>query len=145
MDTKKNDGKKFSPYRDYDEKIGEDLINEAERIGNPKAFIKAKYNLDDKVMSAWLGTSYDGFYKQEHFIKCNAIFKDKRKDFLDRIAINGKINRDLWSCLQWSQLNEKVNPPKEITCEADIKASMKVEDLNNIIEKLESKKNTSGF
>lgn len=144
MDTNKNEHKKLSMYRDYDKKIGEDLINEAERIGNPKAFIKAKYGLDNKVMSAWLGTSYDGFYKQEHFIKCNEIFKDKRKDFLDRIAINGKINRDLWASLQWSQLNEKVNPPKEVTCEADIKASMKVEDLNNIIEKLEDKK-ANGF
>ncbi|MBO5853194.1 MAG: hypothetical protein J6Q61_02865 [Bacteroidales bacterium] len=144
MDTNKIEHKKISMYRDYDKKIGEDLINESERIGNPKAFIKAKYGLDNKVMSAWLGTSYDGFYKQEHFIKCNEIFKDKRKDFLDRIAINGKINRDLWASLQWSQLNEKVNPPKEVTCEADIKASMKVEDLNNIIEKLEDKK-ANGF
>ena len=59
--------------------------------------------------------------------------------------MSGKMNRDLWSCLQWSQLNEKVNPPKEITCEADVKTTMKVEDLNNIIQRLEEKKNTSGF
>lgn len=144
MGTKKNEQKKIS-YKDYFKDIGDDLVEEAERIGNPCAFVKAKYGLDEKMFSAWLGNCYDGAYKQEHFCDCYREFREKRKDFLDRIAINGKINRDLWSCLQWSQLSEKVNPPKEITCEADVKTTMKVEDLNNIIQRLEEKKNTSGF
>ena len=41
MDTKKKDNKKIS-YKDYLEDIGNDLIKEAERIGNPCAFVKAK-------------------------------------------------------------------------------------------------------
>ena len=92
-----------------------------------------------------MGNTDGGKYKQEHFCECYEKFKQLRRDFLDKIAINGKINRDLYSCLSWLQLSEKVNPPKEITCEADVKTSMKVEDLNNIIEKLEEKKNTAGF
>ena len=145
MDTNKKEHKKISPYRDYKEEIGEDLIKEAERIGNPCAFIRAKYGLSNKLFSAWMGNDNDGMYKQEHFCKCYEEFKNKRRDFLDKIAINGKINRDLWSCLAWSQLSEKVNPPKEITCEADVKTTMKVEDLNNIIQRLEEKKGSTGF
>ena len=144
MDTRKNEHKKIS-YKDYFEDIGNDLINEAERIGNPCSYIFAKYNLSNKLFSAWMGNTDGGKYKQEHFCECYEKFKQLRRDFLDKIAINGKINRDLYSCLSWLQLSEKVNPPKEITCEADVKTSMKVEDLNNIIEKLEEKKNTAGF
>lgn len=144
MDTKKNEHKKIS-YNDYFEDIGDDLIAEAERIGNPCAFVQAKYGLSDKLFCAWLGNSDEGRYKSEHFCACHEKFKQLRKDFLDKIAINGKINRDLYACLNWSQLYNKVNPPKEVTCEADVKTSMKIEDLNNIIEKLEGKKNSSGF
>ena len=144
MNTSKNEQKKIS-YNDYFEDIGDDLIKEAERIGNPAAFIQAKYGLNDKLFSAWLGNSDNGKYKQEHFCNCYVKYKQLRKDFLDKIAINGKINRDLYACLNWAQLSYKVNPPKEVTCEADIKTTMKVEDLNNIIAKLEDKKNSSGF
>jgi len=145
MDTKKNERKKIPVFKNYSEEIGQDLIKEAKRIGNPCAFVCAKHGLNDKLFSAWLGNGYDGQYRQEHFCECYEKFRKLRKDFLDSYAMSGKMNRDLWSCLQWSQLNEKVNPPKEITCEADVKTTMKVEDLNNIIQRLEEKKNTSGF
>ena len=145
MDTDKNEQKKISPYHDYKEKYGLELIEQAERIGNPCAYVMAKNNLNNKLFSAWLGNANEGRYKQDHFCECYEKFKQLRRDFLDKIAIDGKINRDLYSCLSWNQLSEKVNPPKEITCEADVKTSMKVEDLNSIIEKLEEKKNTAGF
>lgn len=145
MDTMKNDDKKIISYKDYDEKIGLDLIKEATRLGNPCAFIRVKYNLNDKLFSAWLGNSDNGRYFQPHFLDCYLKYKDARKDFLDNLALTGKINEKIYSCFAWSQLEYKVNPPKEITCEADVKTTMKIEDLNNIIEKLENKKNTSGF
>ena len=145
MDTSKNEQKKFLPLKDYRPEIGEALINEAEREGNPACFIQAKFNLSDKAFSSWLGNDNDGDYFQEHFLICYKEFKRRRRDFLDKIAINGKINEKIWACLTWSQLSEKINPPKEITCEADVKTTMKVEDLNTIIEKLEGKKNSSGF
>ena len=145
MDTKKNEQKKFLPLKDYKPEIGEALIKEAEREGNPCAFIQAEYNLSDKAFSSWLGNDNRGNYYQEHFFICYNEFKRRRRDFLDKIAISGKINEKIWACLTWSQLSEKINPPKEVSCEADIKTSMKVEDLNNIIEKLEEKKNATGF
>ena len=82
MDTKKKDNKKIS-YKDYLEDIGNDLIKEAERIGNPCAFVKAKYGLDDKMFSAWLGNCYDGLYKQDHFCECyRGNLEKKRKRLL---------------------------------------------------------------
>ena len=157
MDTKKNEQKKFLPLKDYRPEIGEALINEAEREGNPACFIQAKFNLSDKAFSSWptlaftsaaVATATTSWRKsgvQEHFLICYKEFKRRRRDFLDKIAINGKINEKIWACLTWSQLSEKINPPKEITCEADVKTTMKVEDLNTIIEKLEGKKNSIGF
>lgn len=144
MDTKKKDDKKIS-YKDYFDDIGDDLVAEATRIGNPASFVMAKYGLNDKLFSAWLGNSNDGRYRQEHFCDCYEKFKQLRNDFLDKNVMSGKFNRDVYACLQWSQLMNKVNPPKEITCEADVKTTMKVEDLNNIIARLEEKKNSSGF
>lgn len=144
MGTKKKEDKKIS-YKDYFSKIGDDLVAEAERIGNPASYVMAKHGLNDKLFSAWLGNSDGGKYKQEHFCECYEKFKQLRKDFLDKNVMSGKFNRDVYACLQWSQLMNKVNPPKEITCEADVKTTMKVEDLNTIIAKLEEKKNSSGF
>lgn len=144
MDTKKKDNKKIS-YKDYFSKIGDDLVAESERIGNPASYVMAKHGLSDKLFSAWLGNSDSGKYKQDHFCECYEKFKQLRKDFLDKNVMSGKFNRDVYACLQWSQLMNKVNPPKEITCEADVKTTMKVEDLNTIIAKLEEKKNSSGF
>jgi hypothetical protein len=135
-----------SKYDNYNPEIGEELLREAERIGNPLEYIKGKHNIDTNTISCWLGNLGEGRYKQEHFCEHYHAFIAKRRDWLDKQAITGNIPRDLWACLCWSNLNSKVNPPKEVTCEADVKAAVKIEDMNEIIQKLEAKKKTTtGF
>ena len=152
MDTKKN--KKLAgaairsyttKYDAYNKDIGNELLEEAERVGNPLAYIKGKYRIDSNTISCWLGILANGMYKQPHFCECYAAFIEKRRDWLDKQAITGEMSRDLWACLCWSNLTQKVNPPKEVTCEADVKTTMKVEDMNAIIERLEAKKSSVGF
>lgn len=145
MNTSKNEQKKFSPYRDYREEFGRDLVNEATRLGNPASYIQAKFGLDDKTFSCWLGNAYEGRYLQPHFVKCYNEYLQKRRDFLDNLALSCKINEKVYSCFVWSQLSQKVNPPKEITCNADVKTTMQVDDLNEIITRLENKKSATGF
>lgn len=132
-------------YDQYDTKIGKTLVAEAERVGNPLEYVKALFHIDDNTITCWLGILGNGRYKKNHFIECYNDFLSKRRDWLDKQAITGAIARDLWACLCWSNLKSKVNPPKEVTCEADVKTTMKVEDMNNIIERLEAKKNSVGF
>lgn len=134
-----------SKYDHYNPEIGETLLSEAERIGNPIEYIKGEYHIDSNTISCWLGNLGQGKYKQDHFVECYDTFLAKRRDWLDKQAITGSIARDLWACLCWSNLKHKVNPPKEVTCEADVKTTMKVEDMNEIIQKLESKKSSVGF
>lgn len=134
-----------SKYDNYDPKVGDALVAEAERIGNPLEYVKAEFCIDTNTISCWLGNLGDGRYKQDHFVQCYNTFLSKRRDWLDKQAITGSIAKDLWACLCWSNLKSKVNPPREVTCEADVKTTMKVEDMNEIIQKLESKKSSVGF
>ena len=129
----------------YDPKIGETLLSYAEEQGHPLCRLRADFNLYHDEMDCWLGTMGEGRYCNEHFISCYNEFMDRRRDYFDKLAAVGELDKEVWRNLCWSQLRAKIQPPKEVVSQADVKTTVQVEDLHNIIEKLESKKNSRGF
>ncbi len=129
----------------YNPEIGLKLISLADSVGNPLARIRADYNLFSGQIEAWAGKALNGQYFNSEFARCYQQYQAKREDYLTSMAMTGALSKDVWRCVAWTQLHSKVEPPREITSKADVRTTMQVEDLHEIITKLEESKKTEGF
>ena len=137
----KGDNNKYT----YDPQIGLKLIEIADSVGSPVCRIRADFGLFSGQIEAWLGETCDGYYFNQDFFNAYRQYKNKREDYLTSMAMTGALSRDVWRCVAWMQLHSKVEPPKEITSKADVRTTMQVEDLHEIITGLENSKKSEGF
>ena len=135
---------KNDPYK-YDRNIGLELLSNVEYIGNPLALIRAKFHLFKGEVEAWLGQTHNGRYYNEEFDNSYKEYQNLRESYLTSLAMAGTISKDVWRCVTWLQLHNKIEPPKEIQSTNEVSGTIQFTELNEMMQKLEQDKKTTGF